>query len=41
MIRGDLRATLTDESIAAEVEAAEHVGRGLTPAEVAALTRRQ
>lgn len=37
----ELRATLTDEAIAAELEATEHAGRDLTPAEVAGLVRRQ
>lgn len=37
----ELRAQLTDEAIAAELEATEHAGRELTPAEIAALLRRQ
>lgn len=37
----DLLATLTDEAIAAEVEASAYAGRSLTPAEVVALVRRR
>lgn len=36
----DLLATLSDESIDAEVEACAHAGRPLSQAEVAALVRR-
>ena len=37
----DLRASLTDEAIEAELEASMHAGRELTSAEVLALLRRQ
>lgn len=37
----DLLASMADEAIAAELEATEHAGRDLTPAEVAAIRVRQ
>ena len=37
----ELRASMADELIAAELEATEHVERDLTPDEVRALGRRQ
>ena len=37
----DLWASLSDEAIAAELEATVHAGRDLTPAEVAAIRKRQ
>lgn len=37
----DLQASLTDEALAAEIEATEHAGRELTPEEVRAIRVRQ